>query len=723
MTTARPLSVRLGGLALSLTIAGLASTVAAQPSFHILDIGLTDAEHTQADNARFSEVQGMNAAGHVYGLSEQAHGQAAFAGRSAWVFDGTQTIRIGPTDADHSYDAGFQWNDALGINEAGHVYGIAQRWDGNNMLGVGYWVYDGNDTVMIGFDDPEHVRADGWRGGNVLQMTEAGQVRGHMTRYNGLASSMGRTAWLYDGSDTVNVGLTDAGHTRDDGYRQSESFGLNEAGQVYGYAMRYDGPNHMGESAWLYDGAQSVRLGYTDAGHTRNDGAQWSYAYQLTDSGLVRGDSQRYDGADYMGLSAWVYDGSNHIDVSLTDAEHTRADGFRWSTTYGMTEAGLVRGDSSRYDGGAWMGQSVWVYDLGSDARTMLGLTDAEHTRADGLRESNTWQINAAGQVRGRSDRFSGSQNMGATAWFYDGSDTVVVGLTDAAHTRDDGYRNSVASRLTESGYVAGHSTLYNGTSGQVGTSHWVYDGNDTVRLGFVDAMHTSATGGHFGFLTELNEAGHITGHTIRYGGGAAALGQSHYHYDINTGVQTQIGLFGPDHTRDDGYMISHFMDMNDAGQIIGFSNRYFGTSSFMGQDAWLYDPATGDTTAIVLSTNSAGFAWSTPGILTDDGTVLGIYRLYDEHDDFVQRVFYHSNEHGTHDLGELVADGLDAHGWDHLFQAMFANSAAQITGHGIGVGLAPHSRSAYYLVPEPSSVALFGLAGLMLLRRRRREV
>ncbi len=52
---------------------------------------------------------------------------------------------------------------------------------------------------------------------------------------------LGHSAWLYDGATTLNIGLTGSEHTRNDGYQYSTSQQLNEAGQVSGYADRYNG--------------------------------------------------------------------------------------------------------------------------------------------------------------------------------------------------------------------------------------------------------------------------------------------------------------------------------------------------------------------------------------------------------------------------------------------------------------------------------------------------
>ena len=65
----------------------------------------------------------------------------------------------------------------------------------------------------------------------------------------------GESAWLYDGATTINVGLTGAEHTRSDGYKRSEAYQMNEAGQVRGHSdqrvtLVNNGPFRKRPAAW-----------------------------------------------------------------------------------------------------------------------------------------------------------------------------------------------------------------------------------------------------------------------------------------------------------------------------------------------------------------------------------------------------------------------------------------------------------------------------------------
>ena len=75
---------------------------------------------------------------------------------------------------------------------------------------------------------------------------------------------MGYSAWFYDGATTIEIGLTGTEHTRNDGYKYSfsQASGPNEAGQVIGISDRYNGGSILlGHSAWLYDGTTTIDIG------------------------------------------------------------------------------------------------------------------------------------------------------------------------------------------------------------------------------------------------------------------------------------------------------------------------------------------------------------------------------------------------------------------------------------------------------------------------------
>jgi hypothetical protein len=635
---------------------------------------------------------------------------------------------LGFTGPEYTRNDGYKVSGAEQLNEAGQAIGGSQRYNGNIGLGQSAWLYNGATTINIGLTENEHTHVNGSSQSIAFELNESGQVRGWSQRFNPSCTCFdpdwGLSAWLYDGSATINVGLTGPEHTRNDGFKDSRTVELNGAGQVTGHSRRYNGGiEELGLSVWLYDGTTTIDIGLTGSEHTRNDGSKYIFAGRLNEAGQVFGHSYRYNGgSEGLGLSAWFYDGATTIDIGLTGSEHTRSDGHKDSYARRLNDAGQVIGNSQRYNGGVqdW-GRSAWLYDGASTID--IGLTGSEFTSSSGFKHSDPTKLNESGQVTGSSSRYNGgSEELGLGAWFYDGSTTIVIGLTGSEHTRSDGYKFSLTSQLNETGQVIGYSQRYNCCVQNWGRSAWLYDGATTIDIGLTGSEHTRSDGFKYSFASQLNEAGQAIGDSERYNGGTTYLGQDAWLYDGAT--TTNIGLTGAEHTRNTGYKFSDATELNDVGQAIGYSQRYNGGSTDLGQDAWFYDPLLDQTFALTLSTRSDGYAFSSADYLGEDGLVVGTYTLFDAFDNNLgDRAFYFTVADGLHDLGSLVDGGLSANGWDnlvvgHLFGTLRANDLGQILGLG-KLTSQTDGVMAYLLtpvIPEPSALILAMFGTMVLL-------
>jgi hypothetical protein len=645
-------------------------------------------------------------------------------------------VRLGLADPEHTRNDGYEYSTAIQMNETGQVRGYSSRYNGGSTdLSQSAWLYNGTTTIDIGLTDLEHTRNDGYKysvsyGSGYSELNQAGQVSGMSDRFNGGSTDMGQSTWLYDGTSTINIGMTDPAHTRNDGYKYSRSYHLNESGQVTGQSQLFNGGTSMGYSAWLYNGASTIDLTLTSPEYTRSDGYRASGAYELNESGYVRGSSQRYRAgssgvAADLGNAQWVYDGTKTTIIGLIGAGYTQNNGYRTSFAGNMNQSGQVYGYAYRYNGSSLMGEGAWLYN---GVTTLdIGLNDTAHTRNDGFNDSRSEGMNEAGQVRGFSYLFSGSTNLGQTAWLYNGAATIVIGLTGSEHTKNDGRKYSVTDQLNEAGQVSGYSYRWNGGSVYLGQSAWLYNGATTTNIGLVGPEHTRNDGRKDSFNDGLNEVGQVIGHSMRFNGGSTDLGQSAWVYNGTTTVN--IGLTSPAYTRTDGYKFSLAEQLNDSGQVGGYSYRYNGSGTQLGQDAWFYDSTLAQTIPLELSSRNDGYAYSSIEYLGNDGLALGNYRLFDGlNNDLGLHAFYFSIADGLHDLGSLVNGGVTANGWQFLADAIRANGKVRILGYGI---LTPQSggQTAYLLtsaVPEPPPGVVLGSVVCMLVlscRCGRREV
>ena len=662
----------------------------ATPSYRIEQLGFQDVEHTSNDGSREGGINESDDTGRVLGYSVRYNGGGTPLGASSWIFQNGTTLKIGLTDSEQTRADGYRDSGYVGFNESWQIIGTASRFNGGSaFLGLSGWLYDGSSNRVLGLTGSEHTRNDGFQRNEPQKINEAGQAIGRSDRYNGGNDDLGDSAWFFDGTNTINVGLTGSEHTRSDGFKSGEARYLNELGQVAGVSGRFSGNSQTGVSAWLYEGTETIDLSLTESEYIRNDGHRHSNVIALNEAGQVLGFSARYNGGSvYLGQETWLYEGGSRTSLGLGGTEHTRGDGYISNDSYSVSDNGDVFGYAERFNSGnSNLGRSEWHYD--GTSTTNIGLTGNEHTRSDGYKFSesdgatNGWRL-------GYSERFNGgSMSLGQTTWLYDGTTTREIGLTGAEHTRNDGYKYSIYNQgryqVTSDGQTFGYSNRFNGGSVDLGRSAWIYDGNSTIAIGLTDAEHTRSDGYRFSMTgSSLNEAGQTAGFSRRYSG-ATELGQSAWFYD--GAVTTRIGLTDSEYTRTDGYQYSEVntnLSPNEAGQMVGFSRRYVGSAS-RGQDAWLYDPSLNQTFAFGLSVASNDYAYSIIDYF-QDGIVLGRYEVFDVENEFgfpEYRTFYFSIEHGLHDLGSLVDGGLDANGWQRLAKSIDITATGQILGHG----------------------------------------
>lgn len=661
--------------------------------------------------------------------------------------------QVGLTDGIHTgpgYYAKHKSNIEL-INDAGYLAGSSLRSPiGYDDSGQSAWVYDGVNTNIIGYVTGEHVSADGELYSSVFKMNASGQVLGTSKRYGygdiitcypdpdwepppynpyepepwhplicettQGALNFGNTSWVYDGTDTKVVGLTDAEHTRDsDGYRYGGASFLNNQGRVAGSAARYGtglvtiydpqtgeqsqvpGDVTLGLSAWYYNGTSTQKIGLVSYEYERKtDGYKSSSVVGLSDTGIAVGESAYYgSGSDYLGRTAWHYNGTNVSPIGMQDAEHTHALlGYQDNDAFRINRAGHTIGRATRFEpaGNGNLGFTTWIQDGGTTKK--IGLTDAEHTRAtDGNRSSSvirywvdsyvrknsigdkqdTYMLNEAGQVVGSSSRYAASgASTGNSTWFYDGTATRNISLTDAEHIRDtDGRHASYPKIMTDSGKVGGNANRYGAGGTDLGESIWVFSGTSTHVASLTDAEHTRVTDGYRdGDLYFLRDSGHAAGRSARYAeSDGYYMGQSVWLFD---GTETvRIGLLDEKHTLGvdtayyrTGHQGSVVTFMNEAGQAGGHSFFWDDNGRELGRTPWFFD---GEVTISLggLSENSWGASRSEVEWISDDGVVIGTYNFYDENDDAIESAFIYTAEGGLRDLGLAVDETYDEWNWE----------------------------------------------------------
>jgi hypothetical protein len=703
----------------------------------IATLGFLDSLHTNSDGKHFSTVLNnqTNAIGQVAGSSARFDsGGTTTTGDSAWFFNpglGSGTLtQVGLVTGDHvrTTPGPAQSSIVTHLNDDSVAGGFSKRYDNAN---------NGADA--------------------------------------------GQSAWFYrSGGISQRIGLFDAGNSGDytniGKYQFSEVKGISDTGWVIGNSARYDasaalvGDARHGASAWIHDGTagstatSSVRIGLIDAEHTSSDPTpkQTSSALFVNDDGKAAGTSARYVGEDQRGNSAWLWTGSGTVKIGLTDApdyEKVISAGVvhKESTVVGMNNNADVHviGTSNRYSGSADRGTAAWRHvGTSSGGTTRIGLFgDTEHRDHNQSETSAPLKMNEAGHVVGFSTRHNGTANdLGQSLWLYKGTGTGTrIGLVGAGYTKVSGDSTNGTSFTTfrflnEDGDVAGRSQRYNGANA-VGNAAWVYNGTTLTQVGLTDDEHTLTTTGvqndtQDSDILRFNEAGQAAGTSARYDDDAGQ-GRGTSVWVFNGSTTEQTGLISDDYTSSNGTKASVLQAFNEAGQAAGISLRYqlgpVVTTPPLGQSGWFYDDNTDTTIPLVFSTGSSNERYTNVAYLSDSGVVLGSYKKYNGASLEGEFAFLWdfrlvdpinglatATMDGFHDLGEMVEDGgLTAAGFQRLRNVLDSSELNHILGTGIRNLGSPSEHEMPYLltpVPEPVSVALLAMTGILVLPRRRRR-
>lgn len=339
--------------------------------------------HEAADGTEHSDVTAVNGAGRVIGFSRY-FSEGVFRGHTAWMYFDGGINRIGLFDHDCP-DTLYDSDTPLFLNEKGQAAGNSR---------CGAWLFDGSDAVRIGLYDRDGTfhPAIYHSGAEVWGMNQDGAVIGSSGQQSDHAATNwigGSTAWIHDGLTTKPIGLYSDEYiekTNDWGFSTSEPSFISSDGKAAGWSRRRA---HGGGSAWQYNGVATQRIGLFDEGaatetvftHTSSTGEESSGPVAIGDGGSTIGESTRYRTDTAHGTSAWHFNGSTTTRIGFFSGQdplaggsviHTRADGYELSRPLRINSSGAAIGTSERYKGSNYVGLSGWLYDPATGTTHML---------------------------------------------------------------------------------------------------------------------------------------------------------------------------------------------------------------------------------------------------------------------------------------------------------------------------------------------------------------
>lgn len=631
--------------------------------------------------------------------------------------------RLGLLGAERTGISGYQYSEANFLNGSGQVAGISWRINGvNSVHGQDAWVWNGATLTQVGLVGPGFTGGAGYQFSAPLGQNAAGQVIGYSSRIIAMLLGNGRSAWVWNGTTTTEIGLIGPGYTGSGGYQNSIPFRQNAQGQVSGASMRYTGVNtYLGQDAWIWNGTTTTQVGLTSGDNTSSTGERYSSPVFQNDGGQVVGYSIRYTGVNTNnGRNVWAWNGTTTTQIGLVGSANTRSTGYQFSEARFQSNLGHVTGVAERYTAANSInGIDTWFFD-GATTR-QIALIGVGYTGNTGYQRSTPHSQNASGQVAGSSWRVIGTSSYaGEDAWVWNGTTTMLVGLTGAGYTSSSGYRYNIPQLQNASGQVAGITTRISGSEATNGQDAWAWNGTTTVQIGLTGAGYTGTAGFRVSDLGLQNDAGQVAGTSRRVTGENTNNGRDAWAWNGLT--TSMIGLTGSAYTGSAGYRDNAPWLQNASGIIVGIATRFTGVDTNNGQDLWYFDPRTGVTTAVVGSVRANdSYAYAEPTILTDSGFLLGNYRLFAESDGpGERRAFIFRPDLGITDLGSLVDGGLTLNGWSTLRNPVFMDAFNTIVGHGYVNGQTTGQSVFVMNIPTPGVSLLVGLGGSLVLRRRR---
>ncbi len=690
-------------------IACSAAAHASVPTYQIQTVGLVGGEYrygTSSSFKQYSTVEQVNAAGQIVGTSQTFSNTGSIASLDSFYFANGASVRI------NLVGSAYQWvsngvpirkSFVTILNESGQAVGTSTRYSSiGNGIERGKDVFYANrgTSQAIGLfgGGYEYNTAGGIvRQSAVASLSESGHAAGTTNRYTANGTSLGTDTWRSINGSTSLVGLFGGEYesTSANGVqRVSAISGSTAQGVVFGYTGRQTAAGSgRGRDAWRSDESGTVRIGLIGIGYEYDNGGtvhRISTVTSVSPAGNALGTSSLYSpSGENLGNDAWLYAVGNVTRVGLEGPAYTYiAEGneHRGTSATFVNDDLYVVGSSNRWsNSGTGLGSDVWLRR--PDGATMaIGLTGGIYdamTTAGIRRNSVAIALNAGGVAVGSQQRlvstiFDSISSFGNDIWIHQGGQTRVINPVGGAYeqSRTDNStgaagidRRAEMRKCTDSNIVIGFAERYaNGTPGSGGGQDaWVYRDGVTTPL----------------FLS-----------------GAA------YGYNASNGLERY----------------SDVIDVNEAGDVIGYTRRYNGNVADR-QTAWFYDSAA----AMMYPLYFSGSPVSEATYLSETGVVVGRYLPVGQNglnDGY--HIFWWRKDLGVRDLGILIEGGLTNSGWALLATNPFLTDFADgrvpdyIVGHGLLTGqTAGQTAFIARLVPEPTSCLLFGVASLLPRKRR----
>ncbi|MGD9791369.1 MAG: GC-type dockerin domain-anchored protein [Phycisphaerales bacterium] len=581
---------------------------------------------------------------------------------------------IGP---EYTGSNGYRYAQTTYFRDPEFVVGASRPYTGlNTALGDVPWVWNGTTTIPLCLTTPGNTGSNGFRRSTADIIRDNGLIAGHSQRYINVNTPNGQDAWVWNGTTLTQVGFIDGIHLGTNGYRSTTIVAMNSQGHAVGTSQLVTGEQtSLGQRAWVFNGTSIIPLGLDDEFHTLPDGRHESGVLALGEDGVVLGSTARLNAlGQIIGRDAWQWENGTYSSLGLADALHLSPSGLRsnqathTAITSGPSPTRIIAGTSARY--AASVGQDAWVLSGGNT--TQIGLNGPDYTGLNGYVNSYPDRITEDGTVFGYTDRF----------------------ISPFSHPVRDAWvhKNGVTTRLLRIGepfWYADTSTVMISKSSGIATGSTVYFGYQRAWAWYAHSLWRIGPNGNYGAIVPafMDSAGRVVGYSDRYSNDSPPQLRGRDAWVWIPAINVQLGLTGPAYTSTNGTRFSTPILQNEAGVVVGMSNRYTGIDTVSGVDVWYFVSRTRVTIPLI-----GNVAYPNPpsivslNVLTEDGYLLGSYEP-SFNSPLPDRAFIFHPDFGFADLNTLIDPGLTQSGWANLLVPTHAATIDHILGYGYVTG------------------------------------
>jgi len=327
----------------------------------------------------YSDAFTMNDVGQVAGQTMRYDATGNSLGRDVWFYQNGITQQVGLVGPNYSYTPPgdsevYESSQGGGLRAVGTVIGYTQRYNAlGNSLGEDAWIFTGGITQQIGLLGSNYSYSYNGPGGGVYQSSstasgnDANQVIGVTNRYASSGASLGQDTWIFNGHNTVAIGLTGNGYSYSASpgnvYESSYPAGMNNFGDVAGTSTRMNAAGRaVGSDAWFFDGKSTRAVGLTGFSAS---------VVQINDAGQAIGYTTGITTGNAGFTEGWFFDEKTETTTLLTLSTPTER--FVNTEPEILTDSGVVLGEGEFYVGSTDEGTRAFLWsdslgfrDLGS---------------------------------------------------------------------------------------------------------------------------------------------------------------------------------------------------------------------------------------------------------------------------------------------------------------------------------------------------------------------